>query len=60
MSEASTDLDRNERATSHKLEKAHQRGAVARSASFTTSAGAWRIGSVLKPPDFAVPLAPWL
>ena len=32
MSEASTDLDRNERATSHKLEKAHQRGAVARSA----------------------------
>ena len=32
MSEASTELDRNERATGHKLRKARERGAVARSA----------------------------
>jgi len=32
MSQASTELDRNERATHHKLEKARERGAVARSA----------------------------
>lgn len=32
MSQGSTELDRNERATQHKLEKARERGAVARSA----------------------------